>query len=417
MTEYSRGGSNSVLVDGVADWLMSQALGDGNVDEIFDGCCHRLTGAGIPLWRCYVSFRILHPLFASVSLIWRRGEAMGTTEHLHGQVFTTDEWQRSPMHHMMTTRIPYLRRRIAGEDAQLDFDVLEDFRAQGATDYLGFLVPFSSREDEADTDFGIVGSWATDRDGGFSERDIQSLLRIQRRLAVSFKVQIKDQISHDVLSTYLGMDAGNQVLRGQIRRGDGDTVYAVIWYCDLRNSTPMADSMSAAEFLAVLNVYFECTAGAVLAHGGEVLRFIGDAVLAIFPIRDDGMNPEDACAAAVQAAREARKRMHEANRQRTEEGQAPLEFGLGLHVGEVMYGNIGVPERLEFSVVGPAANEVARIETLTKEIGQRTLLSADFARHLDMELVAMGPQALRGGGEPLEVFALPQEAASFDEET
>jgi adenylate cyclase len=398
---------HSALVDGVADWLMSEALGEDDVHTIIGGCSDRLRAAGIPLWRSFASFRTLHPLFASVSVIWRREGRVGAVERLqtlHGEAFTSDDWRQSPMFHMLSTQIPFLRRRLVGDGALLDFPVCHDLREQGATDYLGYMVAFASDDEPGPHRDGVIGSWATDRPGGFTDGDVRALVRIQRRLVVSLKVQIKQQIARDVLTTYLGMDAGRQVLDGQIKRGDGEKLHAVIWYSDMRDSTRLADSMKAEEFLKTLNAYFECTAGAVLAHGGEVLRFIGDAVLAIFPIRDGDAG--DACSSAIAAALDAARRLCAINEERTGEGLEALDYGLGLHLGDVMFGNIGVPERLEFSVIGPAANEVAPLETLTKELGVRALVSGEVARYLAADLESLGEHQLKGVGAPVEVLVL-----------
>ena len=194
------------------------------------------------------------------------------------------------------------------------------------------------------------------------------------------------------------------MLNGQIRRGDGEMIHAVIWYSDMRDSTRLADGMAAEDFLRTVNSYFECTAGAVLANGGEVLRFIGDAVLAIFPIRDG--DSQSACERAMAAARDAEARLGVVNDERARHDLEALDYGLGLHVGDVMFGNIGVPERLEFSVIGPAANEVARIEGLTKTLGRRTLASAEFARSVPRYWESAGSHALKGVGAPLEVVVL-----------
>lgn len=411
ITEYREGCQrdvrNEVLIDGVADWLMSQALGEGNVQDIVGGCCDRLLAAGIPLWRSFVSFRILHPKFAAVSIIWRRDKRSGIIEHietLHGEAFTSDEWQQSPMNHILNTQIPFLRRRLSGEEALLDFPVCRELRDLGGSDYIAWMVPFA-REDEPGPHLdGVIGSWSTDRPTGFSDGEIHSLMRIQQRLVVSLKVQIKQQIAHTVLATYLGMDAGSQVLSGQIRRGDGEMVHAVIWYSDMRDSTRLGDSLTAEDFLKTVNSYFECTAGAVLANGGEVLRFIGDAVLAIFPIRDG--DPQSACKQAMAATRDAEARLQAVNDERRRHNLESLDYGLGLHVGDVMFGNIGVQERLEFSVIGRAANEVARIESLTKTLGHRTLASAEFARCVPRYWESAGKHAVKGVGASLEVLAL-----------
>ena len=417
-------GIDGVLIDRIADWLISSALGRNGVDSIFEGCCQRLHAAGVPLVRALTAFRTLHPLFSSVNLVWRldRGVDRNPIPHEEG-AFSTETWLRSPMRYLLDHRLPFLRRRLTGPHAIVDFPVLQELRAAGVTDYLCYLTPFSSESEPGtdpgsgtghgpDTELepgpgtgGIMGSWATDRPSGFSEEDLRVFERIQRRYALSCKVQIQDRTTRNLLETYLGPDAGARVLAGQIRRGDGERIYAVIWYSDMRDSTRLADRLDPQAFLERLNLYFECTAGAVIAGGGEVLRFVGDAVLAIFPIRAAGDDARAAASRALAAARDAEHRLSRTNERLAEVGAVPVEFGLGLHVGEVMYGNIGVPERLEFSVIGPAANEVARIEDLTKALGRRVLLSAAFADAAGAQCEPLGAHALRGVGTPVEVFA------------
>ena len=404
-TSVPFGGIDGVLVDGIADWLMSSALGRTGVDAIFEGCCQRLHAAGVPLVRALTAFRTLHPLFASVNLVWRLNQGVDRNPILHEQAFSTEEWHRSPMHHLLRHRIPFLRRRLTGPHAIVDFPVLEDLRDAGVTDYLCYLAPFASEAEPGPDARGIMGSWATDRPSGFSDEDLRVFARIQRRYAVSCKVQIQERTTRNVLETYLGPDAGARVLEGQIRRGDGERIHAVIWYSDMRDSTRLADRLDPHAFMDLLNRYFECTAGAVIAGGGEVLRFVGDAVLAIFPIRDGGDDARSAAERALAAARDAEQRLSRTNRRLAESGNDPIGFGLGLHVGDVMYGNIGVPERLEFSVIGPAANEVARIEDLTKELGRRVLLSAAFADAAGSRCEPLGAHRLRGVATPVEVFA------------
>ena len=224
---------------------------------------------------------------------------------------------------------------------------------------------------------------------GFSERDVQALTRIQTRLAVTCKMTIKEQLARNVLSAYLGPGAGRQVLNGRIKRGDGEQIHAVIWFSDLRKSTELAESMPLDAFLGVLNDFFEAVAGSVLDHGGEVLRFIGDAALAIFPITDI---PQDcdppscpctpgACEQALAAARDAVARMKALNARREDSGQDALGFGIALHVGDVMFGNIGTPGRVEFSVTGPAANMAARIESMCKTLGRPLVVFRCLCRH------------------------------------
>ena len=281
------------LIDSLADWLVGQALRDAPLDTIYEGTCTQLYAAGIPVTRGQVAFRVLHPLFDAQSLRWHAGGDVEATNYPHGG--DQEEFAGSPFFYLDQNEIRYLRRHLTGESAMLDFPILVELRDRGFTDYLGFAISF---DEDANSDDrlakGIVGSWCTNRGSGFTNADICSLNRIKQRLAVAFKINIQSQITGNILSAYLGRGAGARVLNGQIKRGDGDNIHAVIWYSDMRDSTRLADSMSGQAFLEALNQYFESTAGAVLRHGGEVLRFIGDAVLAIFPI--EGSNgAEQAC--------------------------------------------------------------------------------------------------------------------------
>lgn len=399
--------SGSILIDNVSEWLMSQALDTGSVENIFQGCCDRLVAAGMPLSRGFLNFRTLHPLYAALSVVWRRGEDVVVREGRHGRIFTSDEWLSSPMHHMLKTGIPYLRRRLVGAGAQTDFPYLEEMAELGHTDYLGFVVPFTAAAQNDDNHDGILGSWATDRPSGFTDRDLRNLMRVQKRLAVACKVHIKDGIARNVLATYLGRDAGDQVLSGQIQRGDAERIYAVIWYSDMRASTRLADTMPSEDFLRLVNDYFECTAGAVLANGGEVLRFIGDAVLAIFPIRVGDDTATVAGMPALSALSEANRRLAVLNADRAELNHEPIDFGVGLHIGDVMFGNIGAGDRLEFSVIGPAANEVARLESLTKSLGRRALISGEFAEAVPGNWEDLGAREVAGRERPLRVMGVP----------
>lgn len=299
---------------------------------------------------------------------------------------------------MVRQQQPLLRRRLTGEEALVDFPVLAELRDAGATDYLAYLIYFGGGPRD-----GIAGSWATDRPTGFSDRDIQSLLRVQRRFGVAAKMRIREKIAENVVHTYLGRNAGRRVLRGQIQRGDGETLRAAIWYSDLRGSTRMADALPRDDYIRTLNGYFECAGGAVVAQDGEVLSFIGDAILAIFPI--DGDTAGEACSRALAAARKAQARLEVLNESRRAAGLEPLSFGLGLHLGDVLFGNVGLPERVSFSVIGATVNEVARLEALTKELGHPVLATAAFAQQTAIAWRELGPFELRGVGAPIEVLA------------
>ncbi len=413
---------SSLMVDNIADWLMDSALSeDTDMKALFEDTCLRLRAEGLPIIRAHFAFRTLHPLFAAISNTWYHDRDTVRFEIAHSSVADTTDWSRSPYAFLVDNGISHLRRRLAGEDALLDYSVLEEFREEfAATDYLAYAIPFDPKAQGKAIRSGVIGSWLTDRPGGFSDNDLHALLRIQLRLAVTFKVLIKSQIADNILNTYLGPDAGKQVLSGQIQRGDYEAIHSVIWFSDMRSSTPLADALSPEEFFTMLNGYFECTAGAVLDAGGEVLRFIGDAVLAIFPIRKGQQTEKQACRKAMRAMREARRRVVRLNRERAADGKPLVEYGLGLHVGDVMYGNIGVPERLEFSVIGPAANETARLESLTKEIGHSVVASENFARNIKGGWVSLGKKNLKGVGGPMKLFSpeeTPKKAARRTKKT
>ena len=396
---------SGTLIDDIASWLMASTLGATSFEDIFSGCCERLFATGLPLARAHLSFRILHPLYGAMSHTWTRGAGLEVEGHGHFDNNQTapEAWQSSPLRHLIVHRLPFLRRRLTGPDAVLDFPMLEELRDRGATDYFGYSILFGG----GGTD-GLVGSWASDRPSGFRDADLATLRRIQQRLGVACKMRIKGEIAENVVTTYLGRDAGLRVLDGQIRRGDGETLRAAFWYSDLRGSTQLAEMLDPTEFITVLNSYFEAAAGAVVAHGGEILGFIGDAVLAIFPIVEGGATAADACARCARAQADAHARLAAVNREREARGREPLRFGLGLHVGEAVFGNIGIPERLAFTVIGAPVNEVARLEGLTKELDEPVLATEAFARHLERPWRSLGRHELRGVEAPMDLFAPPR---------
>ena len=217
----------------------------------------------------------------------------------------------------------------------------------------------------------------------------------------------------DLLKTYLGERTGERVLSGRTKRGEGEKIHAVIWLCDLRDSTRLSESIPVEDFFRSLNEFFDCTAGAVQDHGGEILSYIGDAVLAIFavggtekPLHEACFREEGACAAALAAARDARTRVDALNQRRESRGEPALEFGLALHVGDVMYGNLGIPQRMQFTVIGAAANEAARLAGMCKEMGRWVLVSSAFPACFPDQMVSLGRHAMRGIEAPQEIFTL-----------
>ncbi len=222
-----------------------------------------------------------------------------------------------------------------------------------------------------------------------------------------------DTASNELLKTYLGQRSGERVLAGRTGRGEGDKIHAVIWLCDLRDSTRLSESVPVEEFFHSLNEFFDCTAAAVLEHGGEVLSYVGDAVFAIFPIgsaekplREACSREEGACAAALAAAHDARARVDDLNRRRQERGEPPLDFGLALHIGDVIYGNLGVAQRMQYTVIGAAANEAARLAGMCRELRRWVLVSSKFPHCFPGEMVSLGHHVMRGVDTPQEIFTL-----------
>lgn len=389
------------LVTDVSEWLADQSLMGATFGQILEGCAKRLHAIGVPVSRLHISCQTLHPLFEGMGGTWRRQDGLELEEYEHiggGEYY--ERWQQSPLKYMMDNDVPFMRRKLTGEEALVDYPILEEFRDDGATEWIGFLVAFDEQQDS-----GMIGSWSTDRDGGFSDAQLQALLFIQKPLSVAIKMAITDQIAENVLHTYLGRNAGERVMSGQIKRGDGETIPSAILLSDLRGSTRMAETLDRETYIQTLNDYFAAVGESVLDNDGEILDFIGDAILAIFPVDTEGETQTDACQQALAAAKNAAKRIATLNEKRKKAAEEPLEFGVGLHLGEVMFGNIGTRDRLTFSVIGPSVNEVARLESLTKELNAPIVASSLFAEQLDAGWQVLGDYELRGVGKKMTVVA------------
>ena len=394
----------------LVNWLLESAFAATTPEELVTQLVEQMLAAGIPLLRLNIILTTLHPQVTGLSYKWARGAGPVEEEPVPHSRLAKREYLESPLYPIFEGA-GGIRRRLDGDSPQLDFPILHDLKAQGGTDYVAMPLLFS------DGRINVL-TLSADQPGGFSTAQLGGIYEVLGLLSRLFEVHALRRTSVGLLNTYLGRQSGERVLNGQVKRGDGENIFAVIWFCDLRNSTPLADTMSRNDFLGLLNKFFDAMGGAVLAHGGEVLRFIGDAALAIFPIGSSecrgGHGPDavQACENALAAVNEARTRMAAVNHQRAERGRELLSFGLGLHLGEVTYGNIGTADRLEFTVVGAAANEAARIEGLCKEIKTDVLVSAAFAERLSGDrFVSVGRHALRGVDGEVELFTLPEDGA------
>ena len=262
--------TSSILIDKLADWLMIQALENASLEEIVRGCCERLAASGLGLARANLSFSMLHPLYRAMGFTWRLGKGIEVEGYRHVAEGDSDQFLKSPYYYLMSNDLDHFRCRLESTK-HYQFPVFKDFVEQGLTDYLGFATRFGS-----ETGQGMLGSWATDRPAGFSESEIAALLRIQKRLAVACKSAVQGSLARNMLSTYLGTDAGQRVLSGQIRRGDGETTRAAIIVADIRNSSVMAETLGRQVYIEALNSFFDNVAGSFVDAGGEILSFIGD---------------------------------------------------------------------------------------------------------------------------------------------
>jgi adenylate cyclase len=402
--------ADSSLMQQVHDWLIDQTLQEPDIVELFEGTCLRLTGIGVPIGRGMLMWPTLHPLFQAENVLWKRGQQTELHQFPH-QDTESEAWVRSPMRVMLDTDIPVLRRRLVGAGSTLDFDILTELAEQGYTDYVLLATSFfGKRPGGNERRRGIMVSWASDQPGGFSDSDLAGLQRLQRRLAIACKTVLQERIARNITEAYLGRMTGEKVFRGSIRLGDGEQTRALVWFSDLRGSTRLAESMPSAQFLDLLNVYFECAARPIIAAGGEVLAFIGDAVLGIFPVENDSERAEVMRRVLV-ALEESLAYADRINGERVAAGHQEIRYGIGLNFGTVMYGNIGVPERLSFSAVGPTVIEVARIEKLTKTLGPRVLATKDIAAIDPDRWRSLGQQLLEGVGEDQEIFGFLEESA------
>lgn len=389
----------------ISDWLTDVALGDIDLDAQFLALCAHILDAGIPLLRAHLSTRSLHPMFVAGTVTWER-EDKPDVVRIPPEDDNSEGWKQSPLFALLHSRGFEARYRLTAGGDWREFPILVDLSERGATDYYAQVVIFGSREQAWARQDGCIFSWTTDHPGGFSDDQIAALRWLGTRFGIIAKLDRREQTAINVVTAYLGAEAGQRVLDGQIKLGDGEVIPAVIWYSDMRQSTALADSLPGETFLGILNNYFQCTAGAVLDHGGEVLQFIGDAVLAIFHV--DGIDDRARVArVALAAARDAEKRLAELNARRKELGEQSLDFGLALHLGELMFGNIGVPERVDFSVIGPTVNEVARLENLTKELERRILVSKPFADLLPLNWESLGSHQVQGVKNAMAVYAPP----------
>ena len=382
-------------------WLLREAAREPDMVLLFESLAWRMVASGLPLDRASVHIGTLHPQLIGFAWNWLINDGFCDEIKVAEAANSSDSYQKSALfrvHQFGET----VRRNARDPAAQAEFPMLKELAEQGLSEYI--VLPMHGA--------GVYSNAmtvATKRDAGFSEADFATIRRILDLFALHIERHIALRIADNTLNAYLGETAATKVLHGSIKRGSGEPMRAIIWVSDLRGFTDLSGRLTDANMIALLNAYFECLAGAVLRHGGEVLKFMGDGLLAVFPIEGaDGA--KTAAKAAVVAAEDALARLDALNATAPAPldafgGWSPLRTGIALHEGDLFFGNIGAPERLDFTVIGSAVNEASRVEALQKTLGRSLLITQAAARHLDCKLDDLGEHALRGVEMPMRIFS------------
>jgi adenylate cyclase len=391
----------------IESWLVQAGLAGATETELLHGFCDRCRGAGIALSRAALIVDTLHPTHEGHVFRWRADSVEQPAVTEYGPTNVSEAaagWEASPFYRLVTTGGSELRRRIGAGETE-DFAILGEMRAEGQTDYVVFVHRFGVASIIGEMDC-VYSSWATASPWGFREADLAALRRFVPLLALAIKGVSLTNIARTLVEVYLGHDAGERVLSGRISRGVADRIRAVIWYSDLRGYTKITDTAPPEEIIPLLNDYAGAVIGAVRAAGGEVLKLIGDGVLAIFRADD----PAEACRCALRAMSSLKAGIKAVNERRVAGNHSVTSVYLGLHIGEVFYGNIGSEDRLDFTVVGPAVNEASRIAAMCRSVDRAVVFSSEFAAATPeperSKLVSVGRYALRGVGRAEELFTL-----------
>lgn len=379
----------------IIDWLLQERVEPALTAVLLDRFTHRLVEAGVPLSRVTLHIPQLHPQFVARSFIWSTGEKTEELGFEHSAQ-NSESYTASPIKHIFEGG-QSIRRRLEHPKCPIDYPVLKDLKDISVTDYLVSPLLFSERRINA-------MSIATQQPGGFSDNDLGVINMALPAFAAVLELRQQRRTAQLLLDTYVGHKSGERVLSGAIRRGDGEAIHAVIWYCDLRNFTELSETQPLDAVIEALNDFFEQVCKSIEAQGGEVLKFVGDAVLAIFQCQPSEDNLCDACDAALTAADQALASIEDLSKRRQANGKPPLRFGIALHVGEVMYGNVGSADRLDFTVIGPSVNLVTRLETLCAEKGVTLIASAALAKASAREFNSIGHHNLKGIAEAQEAF-------------
>jgi len=386
-------------IDGgeLVGWLLSEQCRRLDGVALFDELCWRLIGQGIPLCFASLSFGILHPQIRGWAFRWWRDYGQTEQYRIKHGMEVSSYYLNSPFRPAIDEGIT-IHYRLDDEASLARYQLLREYRDAGATGILVCPLPVSVGQ------FRVI-NFVTDRADGFSDRDIAGIEAILPAIGLVAESRALRRINRDLLELYLGRTIGHHILEGEIFRGQNRQLRVALMAVDLRGFTPLADRMPGEDLIQLLNDYFDAVAASVHAQGGEILKFVGDGVLAIFKPDDEA--DQCAAAAALTAGQETLRRIDTSNENRHAAGQELIRIGIGLHLGEVIYGNVGSTDRLDFTAIGPAVNLVCRLEALTKRLNRPLLVSESLAAASPHPLVSLGFHPVRGLSEPQEVFGLP----------
>jgi len=396
----------------MASWITEAGLGGWSETATLSGFCERALARGLPLTRANVVIDTLHPVYEGRAFTWKRQQRETTLNEFGRSPESFGLWERSPFYRLEVSGETLLRRKLT-DSTNFEFPILSDLYTTGITDYIAVANRFAAEAIIGHMDC-VYSSWATDAPDGFRDTHVDALSQLMPMFALTMKSASLARIAETLVETYLGRDAGRRVLEGRISRGVADRIEAVLWFSDLRSYTRISDSAVPEQIIPFLNDYADAIISAIHEQGGDVLKLMGDGILAIFTAEDRG----HACQGALAGAKNARRALAEVNQRRAAQNLPTTDMYLALHVGEVFYGNIGSRERLDFTVVGPAVNEVSRIAGLCRSVDQPLLISSAFASALGetkKSLLSVGRYALRGVGRPEDLYTLEDDTGPFVE--
>ncbi len=400
---------NAAKTNDLINWLVSRGLAGAEKEELLDGYCTRLIDMGVPLMRFHAAQSALHPVYGGTGYSWYQGRG-GDYQKFEYSENVSEDWQKSPLFAILNDDVEVVHERMVDQNEPSRFPLINELRENGATEYYARGVTFDVPTHNAPRDAkkavdGVLLSWTSNAPDGFRDGDLELINTALPHLGLALKSASNARVSEDLMRVYLGREAGRRVLSGEIRRGSLQQIDAVIWNFDLEGFTSLSEELPGSEIIDMLNDYLAVAVGVVHDNDGNILKFMGDGLMAMF---DVGEIDEDA-RAALKAVPVLQERIRLLNEERSAAGLPVANFTLALHAGEILYGNIGSESRLDFTVIGPAVNQTARIAGMHRSLGQRILISDDVAQAAmpcSQDLISVGRYMLRGVPEPKELFTV-----------